>query len=183
MHTHIHMHIPLPSFLFLFLFLAITFLLPTPAASSLGINCRGSSECTSASLFHFPPHYNLLSSFYSALAFGNSTSVRGGPISPTATFASGQKIACRPNPRGVGGFCLFTQGRPAAIATRDQGESNAGTPATVVDGETVVRRVYELGVHGCAVCGSVPLSGDNDAGKEGTLISNYVLRGYCDGVC
>ena len=67
--------------------------------------------------------------------------------------------------------------------TRDQGGPNAGTPATEVDGETIVRRVYELGVHGCGICGSVPLSGDNDAMKEGILVSNYVLKGYCNGVC
>ena len=63
------------------------------------------------------------------------------------------------------------------------GRQADGVPAKAVDSQTVIKRLGELGQHHCVICGSVPLSGDNDPEMEGILVSNYVLKGFCDGVC
>ena len=37
--------------------------------------------------------------------------------------------------------------------------------------------------HGCHVCGSAPLSGDNDPNSHGILTVNYVGGAVCKGLC
>lgn len=56
-------------------------------------------------------------------------------------------------------------------------------PAEGVDGYTIGRRIADLNWHGCHLCGSVPLSGDNDADKMGILTVNYVTGKGCNGIC
>ena len=127
--------------------------------------------------------YNLIADIYTALAFGNATSIRGGPISDLARFVDGRKIACISNPRGVGGFCLFPQGIPAYEVPRGPGDPTPTVLPKEVSGKKVIQRLYELYLHKCVICGSVPLSGDNDPKKMGILTVNYVLKGICNGVC
>ena len=69
----------------------------------------------------------------------------------------------------LGGICAFTQGK--------------NVPGTGADGALIKRKLQELSSHGCRVCGSVPLSGDNDSGKEGILTVNYIGGLVCKGLC
>ena len=53
-----------------------------------------------------------------------------------------------------------------------------------MSGEVIRERIGDLVNHGCQECGSVPLSGDNDEGREGILTVNWVgWTGGCNGVC
>lgn len=56
-------------------------------------------------------------------------------------------------------------------------------PATGVNGALIKRKLQELSAHGCQVCGSVPLSGDNDPGSRGILTVNYIGGVVCKGLC
>ena len=141
-----------------------------PSTSSLGINCRGSFECADSQFTHFDPSYNLFAGFYEALSHGDSYWVRGGPAPKRCRWAGGDRIICSPSAFRVrkGGVCLFAQGNVSA--------GGIGT-------ETILRRIDDLYDHGCEVCGSVPISGDNDPDKMGILTSNYISDTSCIGVC
>ena len=56
-------------------------------------------------------------------------------------------------------------------------------PATGVLGALIKRKLQELSEHGCRVCGSVPLSGDNDPNSQGILTVNYIGGVVCKGLC
>ena len=152
-----------------FLFL-IAFLFLFPFAYSLGINCRGSFECADTQFSHFDPSYNLFAGFNEALSDGRSYWIPGGPAPSKCRWAAGDHIVCSPSGFGVrfGGICLFAQGN---------------VPAEGIGSEIILQRIDDLYNHGCQVCGSVPISGDNDPDKMGTLTSNYISGTSCLGVC
>ena len=54
---------------------------------------------------------------------------------------------------------------------------------TGVIGALIKRKLQELSGHGCLVCGSVPLGGDNDPGSQGILTVNYIGGMVCKGLC
>lgn len=56
-------------------------------------------------------------------------------------------------------------------------------PPEGTTGKVLKQRLKELWGHGCRVCGSVPLSGDNDPRVEGWLTVNYVGGVVCPGLC
>ena len=64
--------------------------------------------------------------------------------------------------------CLFMQGN---------------VPYDGVNGTIIKERIIDLFNHECNVCGSVPLSGDNNSDEMGILTSNSISEGSCDGVC
>lgn len=136
---------------------------------ALGINCQGSSFCMS---YYSGLYYeNVISEFWTILNAGLSPRMKeGGPISDTALYKAGNPpwIACQPLPKG-GAICLFLHGK---------------VPAIGVTGKRLKDRIGDLVNHGCGVCGSVPLSGDNDPDKMGVLTANFVSSGiFCDGLC
>ncbi|KAL2058864.1 hypothetical protein ABVK25_000156 [Lepraria finkii] len=47
-------------------------------------------------------------------------------------------------------------------------------------GDAIKRKLAELRAHGCAVCGSIPLSDDNSPDTKGILAVNYVLGRYAE---
>ena len=55
--------------------------------------------------------------------------------------------------------------------------------ASGVNGAFIKHKLQELYGHGCHVCGSVPLSGDNDPASQGILTVNYVGGVVCKGLC
>lgn len=140
--------------------------------ADLGINCRGSSYCRAWFLGNNFYKENLISEFLNALTTGKSTNVPGGPMGDDVVYDDPQgdlgHLACRivgPGGPGSEGICLFMQ--------------NAGS----VNGSVIKARVADLVSHGCRLCGSVPLSGDNHPGESGILTVNYVSSGACHGVC
>ena len=106
--------------------------------------------------------------FNDAISYGNSAYIRGGPIRAEDVYHAGDQIVCQRGLLGSDGICLFTQGN---------------VPAEGVTGQQIIMRLSELIEHGCRKCGSVPLSGDNDPDKMGTLTGNYVRKASCNGVC
>ena len=56
-------------------------------------------------------------------------------------------------------------------------------PATGVVGAIIKRKLQELSGHGCRICGSVPLSDDNDPGSQGILTVNFIGGVVCRGLC
>ena len=52
-----------------------------------------------------------------------------------------------------------------------------------IDGALIKRTLMNLRGHGCHVCGSAPLSGDNDPNSQGILTVNYVGGAVCKGLC
>lgn len=144
--------------------------LPTFLDKSLGINCRGSILCPSH-LEAFPPDY--IGTFI-RITTGRAQycppDFNCGPLNDTDFYLPNDFIVCIPQGKSfLGGICAFTQG--------------SNVPGTGVTGDLIKRRLRDLGDHGCRVCGSVPLSGDNDPGREGILTVNYVSRLACKGLC
>ena len=150
--------------------LGINSSLPNLLNHSLGVNCRGSALCPGY-LEAFPPDYiGLLieltngSSHYCPLDFSC------GPLNDTDIYLPKDHIVCLPLGQSfLGGICAFAQGR--------------NVPATGVTGALVKRKLRELRDHGCTVCGSVPLSGDNDPRSQGILTVNYIGGMACKGLC
>lgn len=137
---------------------------------ALGINCQGSSFCHSY-FSGMDYHENVISEFWQILNAGRSIYMKeGGPISETARYKAGNPpwIVCQPLPKG-GAICLFLHGN---------------VPAEGVTGKVVQDRMGDLVNHGCRVCGSVPLSGNNNPDEMGVLTANFVSHGpFCDGLC
>ena len=156
---HIIWHFNVHTFALLILF---------PSIRSLGINCRGSLACEDDSNYFFNSNFHVLSAFYNALVEPNSPYYPGGPINISTVYDNSRHIICSKNLYGFGGVCLFPQGNVP----------HQGIPA-----QLVLDRLWDLVEHDCTVCGSVPLSGDNDPDKMGILTSNYVAEGACLGVC
>lgn len=142
--------------------------LPNSLDHSLGINCRGSLLCPT----------NIATSDYIGI-FIKITNGRApycppsfscGPMNDTDIYLPNDHIVCLPLGRSLlGGICAFTQGKKV--------------PATGVVGATIKRKLQELSDHGCHVCGSVPLSGNNDPGSQGILTVNYISGVVCKGLC
>ena len=128
----------------------------------LGINCRGSFFCAWG-LEGRP----IIQHFYDAIVSGSQLNMLGGPVPDERMYFAGgdlSDIACIKGSN----VCLFLQGN---------------VPPTGVNGSTIKKRLGDLRDHGCHICGSVPLSGDNDPAKMGILVANFVTKGSCDGVC
>jgi len=148
----------------------LLFPLLLPTAFALGINCRGSAFCQ-----YGPSSLNPdIISIFVALANGTTDICESppfscGPINDTDDYAPGAHILCLPQGESfLGGVCAFTQGNV----------SKAGTNGTLIK-----QKLSELRAHGCTLCGSVPLSGDNDPDTEGILTVNYIASKVCTGVC
>lgn len=150
--------------------LSINYSSPTSPSDSLGVNCRGSILCPTY-VEAFPPNY--IGTFIS-ITSGNAThcppSFSCGPLNDTEFYLPNDHIVCLPLGRSfLGGICAFTQGNNA--------------PATGIIGALIKRKLQELSDHGCRVCGSVPLSEDNDPGSLGILTVNYIGGVVCRGLC
>lgn len=144
--------------------------LPPVLGHVLGINCRGSSLCPSY-LEAFPPDYiGLLIKITNGSAAYCPSDFSCGPLNDTEIYLPNDHIVCLPLGQSfLGGICAFTQG--------------SKVPATGVNGALLKRKLQELQQHGCLVCGSVPLSGDNDPDREGILTVNYIGGVACKGLC
>ena len=128
---------------------------------ALGINCQGSLLCG-----YKDKNDNVLDVFYDAMTTGSNAVLQGGPLEDDRVYYGGhpQDVACWKELS----VCLFLQGN-----IRSSG----------VNGSTIKQRLNDLRYHGCRVCGSVPISGNNDPYYMGYLTSNYVTGGSCDGIC
>lgn len=137
---------------------------------SLGINCRGSILCPTH-LEAFPPDYiGTFITITNGKARHCPRNYDCGPLNDTDFYLPNDLIVCIPQGKSfLGGICAFTQGN--------------NVPATGVTGDLIKRRLQDLVDHGCHVCGSVPLSGDNDPDREGILTVNYVSGLSCNGLC
>ena len=148
--------------------LKVNSILPTSLNSSLGINCRGSILC---------PTWMETSDYigtFIKITHGNAPfcppSFSCGPMNDTDIYLPNDDIVCLPLGRSfLGGICAFTQGRKV--------------PATGIVGALIKRKLQELSGHGCRVCGSVPLSENNDPGSQGILTVNYIGGVVCRGLC
>lgn len=56
-------------------------------------------------------------------------------------------------------------------------------PVDGIRGYKLCGPLRELVEHGCRVCGSVPLSGDNVPEEMGVMTANFVVRPSCVGWC
>lgn len=131
---------------------------PGTDAKPLGINCRGSTQCSRL--------FNTVHSDHLIVAMNHTIWKR---ISDYAYFFEDQQIACAKNAGwAIGGICLYVQGN----ITSDG-----------ISGLVIKKRISDLAYHGCNYCGSVPISGDNDPLKAGLLTANYVQHPLCDGIC
>ena len=138
--------------------------------AALGINCQGSSFCKT--YFNGMDYReNVISEFWEILNAGPSEHMKeGGPIREDALYKAGNPpwLACQPLPKG-GAICLFLQGN---------------VPAGGVTGKTLQDRIGDLVNHGCSICGSVPISGNNDPDEMGFMTANFVKSGiFCNGLC
>ncbi len=136
----------------------------------LGINCRGSALCPTF-LEAFPPDYiGTLVELVDGTAPYCPPDFSCGPLNDTEIYLPNDHIVCLPLGRSfLGGICAFAQG--------------SNVPATGVTGALVKRKLGELSDHGCRVCGSVPLSEDNDPHRLGILTVNYINGMACKGLC
>ncbi|MCJ1233723.1 hypothetical protein MMC14_001681 [Varicellaria rhodocarpa] len=129
--------------------------------NALGINCRGSILCG-----YKRENQNILDIFYDAMTTGSNAFLQGGPLEDDRVYYNGQPqdVACWAEHN----VCLFLQGR---------------IESSGVNGSTIKQRLNDLRYHGCRICGSVPISGNNNPYYMGYLTSNYVTGGSCDGIC
>lgn len=135
----------------------------TPIAS-LGINCRGSSNCYGCGT----PMTEVTSAINS--------------ISDTVVYKDGEQIACAKCPGGhglrwdsnIGGTCAFAQKLP---------KKNDGSVGTVT-GAQIKAAVARLVKHGCDNCGSAPLDEAKNDVNAGEITINYTMDhcgwGKCD---
>ena len=126
---------------------------------ALGINCRGSWLCPSN--YRFLPAYLTI---ISRIANGTLECLPGsgfncGPMSDTDIYAPGKHIVCLPQSNLWGGICAFTQGNVDPLGTT---------------GAVIKQKLVQLRAHGCKVCGSIPLSDDNDPDTKGILTVNWI---------
>lgn len=79
-------------------------------------------------------------------------------------------IVCLPIGRSfLNGICAFTQGKIVS--------------ATGVIEAIIKRELQDLDGHGCRICESFPLSGDNDPDSQWFLKVNHVGGTVCKGLC
>ena len=129
--------------------------------TALGVNCQGSLLCG-----YKTGGQQVLDVFYDAMVSGSQSFIPGGPLEDNTVYYKGtpQDVACWEGLR----VCLFLQGNISR---------------TGVNGSIIKLRLNELRTHGCQICGSIPISGDNDPYDEGYLTSNFVTSGSCNGIC
>ena len=138
--------------------------------SSLGINCRGSILCPDNIRVTSPDYIRTLIAITNGNAVNCPSDFSCGPLNDADIYLANEHILCLPTGKSfLGGICVFAQGR--------------NVPATGVTGALVKRRLGELRDHGCRVCGSVPLAGDNDPQHQGILTVNYISKLVCKGLC
>ena len=134
--------------------------------AGLGVNCRGSSQCSL--VFNSVGTTNLIENFNESLWMGNNPLLPYGPINDDAIYHWGEHIMCARNSHlAQGSICLFLQGEGGAGAS----------------GNIIKKSIRKLAEHGCHICGSVPLASVNDVDLLGELTSNYVLSKSCQGLC
>ena len=136
----------------------------------LGINCRGSALCP-WSQDPWPPDYlDVLLEIANGSGPPCPPEFSCGPLKDTDIYLPNDHIMCLPLGESfLGGICAFTQSK--------------NVPATGVIGSLIRRKLLELHGHGCHVCGSVPLGGDNDPRSQGILTVNYISTKVCKGLC
>ncbi|KAM0801873.1 hypothetical protein BDR22DRAFT_887933 [Usnea florida] len=167
--------------LLIFLLLVFTFLqissslsttssLPIPIHNSLGINCRGSALCPEYNFPSRPEYIGTLIQITTGNADDCPPEYSCGPLNDTDTYLPNDHIVCLPQGKSfLGGICAFAQGKNA--------------PRAGIQGALIKRTLMNLADHGCHVCGSAPLSGDNDPNSQGILTVNYVGGVVCKGLC
>ena len=133
---------------------------------TLGINCRGSVLCPDGRIRW--PYLNTLIQIAKGTNCISAPGFNCGPINDTDIWAPGKHIVCLPQQVSIGGLCVFAQGSVAPLG---------------ITGDLVERKLAELKQHGCRVCGSVPLSDDNNPNTAGELTVNWVSSGACWGMC
>ena len=142
--------------------------LPTSLNLSLGINCRGSILCPTN--IETSDYIGTLIKITDGSARYCPPSFSCGPMNDTDIYLPNDHIVCLPLGRSfLGGICAFTQGKKV--------------PATGVVGAMIKRKLQELSGHGCRICGSVPLNGNNDPASQGILTVNYIGGVVCRGLC
>ncbi|KAI1848967.1 hypothetical protein JX266_005395 [Neoarthrinium moseri] len=128
-------------------------------SNGLGINCRGSSMCSTGDVL---------------TAQNLRNSINGLP--DDKYFKSGEHIACDPAglanpipwaPRIGGSICAFVQNKDG------------------LNGKELKRLAQFIVDHGCKMCGSVPTDfPDKNDVKNGELTFNYVAKPKCrEGLC
>ena len=162
------------SFVFTFLqtscSLSTTSSLYTPVDKTLGINCRGSVLCPPYAFPDWPEYISTLILITTGNAEHCPPEYSCGPLNDTDTYLPGDHIVCLPQGQSfLGGICAFAQGKHV--------------PRVGVQGVVIKRALMNLADHGCHVCGSAPLSGDNDPNRHGILTVNYVGGVVCKGLC
>ena len=144
--------------------------LSTSLHRSLGINCRGSVLCPTFLETDPLDYIGTLIKITNGSAAYCRPDFFCGPLNDTDVYLPGDHIVCLPLGRSfLGGICAFSQGKTV--------------PATGVVGALIKGKLQELSGHGCHVCGSVPLSDDNDPYSRGILTVNYVGGVVCKGLC
>lgn len=149
--------------------------LPVSAVSNattelgLGINCRGSAFCPSG----FPvraDYIGIMREIVDGDAQCNPrSSFNCGPLNDTDSYDPGAHIVCLPLGKSfLGGICAFAQG-------------NVGRSG--VTGVQIKRKLQQLSLHGCRICGSVPLGNSNDPDERGILTVNFINGFACPGLC
>lgn len=143
----------------------------------LGINCRGSSLCPSDYLA--PDYVGIMLNIANGLARCNPrSSFNCGPMNDTDFYEPGAHIVCLPQGRSfLGGICAFTQGN-LGVSGREATAVSIG-----VTGIRIKQKLQQLSLHGCRICGSVPLGNSNDPNEAGILTVNYVSGSACPGLC
>ena len=154
------------TFTFVLASISISFQLFVIPVQTLGINCRGSLLCP-ARRFKYP-YLNMLIGIAKGTNCISDSGFNCGPINDTDIWGPGKHILCLPQEANIGGLCIFAHGN---------------VPPLGVTGDLVERKLAELKKYGCHVCGSVPLSDDNDANTAGELTVNWVSSGACWGMC
>ena len=154
------------TFTFVLASISMYFQLFVIPVQTLGINCRGSVLCPDGRF-----GYTYLKTLIQIAKGTNCISAPGfncGPINDTDIWAPGKHILCLPQQFATGGLCVFAQGSVDPLG---------------ITGDFVEQKLTELKQHGCRVCGSVPLSDDNNANTAGELTVNWVSSGACWGMC
>ena len=145
--------------------------------NALGINCRGSWLCPSDSLN--PDYIGIMLDIAEGRAqCSPQSSYNCGPMNDSDNYKKGAHIVCLPQGQSfLGGICAFTQGHPTVP------EIGADAAGFGISGAQTKQKLRQLSLHGCRICGSVPLGNGNDPGEAGILTVNYISGLSCKGLC
>ena len=147
------------------------------SGNALGVNCRGSYLCPSE--FLNPDYVGLMLDIAEGRAECNpGSSFNCGPMNDTDYYKGGAHIICLPQGQSfLGGICAFTQGHPTAT------KMEVNPAGFGIWGTQLKQKLRQLSLHGCRICGSVPLGKGNDPGEAGILTVNYISGVACKGLC